>query len=64
LAYTDLYGQPQIHLVNQDGSDNRPLTPGLRPNWSQKGGFIAYDSCENKKCGILRINPDGGESCS
>ena len=60
LAYTDLYGQPQVYLVNQDGSDNHPLTPGLRPNWSLKGGFIAYDSCENNRCGIFRINPDGG----
>jgi len=60
LAYTDLYGQPQVYLVNQDGSDNHPLTPGLRPNWSLEGGFIAYDSCENNKCGIFRINPDGG----
>jgi Tol biopolymer transport system component len=32
----------------------------MRPNWSQKGGFIAYDTCENNKCGIFRINPDGG----
>jgi dipeptidyl aminopeptidase/acylaminoacyl peptidase len=60
LAYANLYGQPQIFIVNADGSDNHPVTPGLRPNWSLKGGFIAYDSCENNKCGIFRINPDGG----
>lgn len=60
LAYTDLYGQPQVFIVNQDGSNNHPLTPGLRPNWSLTGGFIAYDSCENNRCGIFRINPDGG----
>jgi dipeptidyl aminopeptidase/acylaminoacyl peptidase len=60
LAYANLYGQPQIYIVNADGSDNHPLTPGLRPNWSLKGGFIGYDSCENNKCGIFRINPDGG----
>lgn len=60
LAYADLTGQPQLYIVNADGSDNHPLTPGLRPNWSLKGGFIAYDTCENNKCGIFRINPDGG----
>jgi TolB protein len=60
LAYANLYGQPQIHIVNADGSNNQALTPGLRPNWSLKGGFIGYDSCENNKCGIFRINPDGG----
>jgi TolB protein len=60
LAYTDLYGQPQVYLVNVDGSNKQTLTPGLRPNWGLAGGFIAYDSCENNKCGIFRINPDGG----
>lgn len=60
LAYANLLGRPQLFIVNADGSDNHPLTPGLRPNWSLKGGFIAYDTCENNKCGIFRINPDGG----
>jgi Tol biopolymer transport system component len=60
LAYCNLLGQPQIYIVNADGTDNHALTPGLRPNWSQNGGFIAYDTCENNKCGIYRINPDGG----
>ncbi|MGD8489035.1 MAG: DUF5050 domain-containing protein [Anaerolineae bacterium] len=61
LAYANLYGQPWIRLTNADGADDHQLTPGLRPNWSQKGGFIAYDTCENNKCGIFRINPDGGD---
>ena len=60
LAYANLYGQPWIHIVDADGSNDRQLTLGLRPSWSQKGGFIAYDTCENNKCGIFRINPDGG----
>jgi hypothetical protein len=60
LAYCNLLGQAQLYIVNTDGSDNRPLTPGLRPSWSMQGGFIGYDSCENNKCGIFRINPDGG----
>lgn len=60
LAYANLYGQPWVHIANADGSGDRQLTPGLRPSWSQKGGFIAYDTCENNKCGIFRINPDGG----
>ena len=60
LAYANLFGRPEIFIVNADGSDNHPLTPGLRPNWSLKGGFIGYDTCENNKCGIFRINPDGG----
>jgi Tol biopolymer transport system component len=60
LAYCNLLGQPAVYIVNSDGSDNHQLTPGLRPNWSLQGGFIAYDSCENNKCGIFRINPGGG----
>jgi hypothetical protein len=60
LAYANLYGQPWIHIVNADGSGDRQLTPGLRPSWSLNGGFIGYDTCENNKCGIFRINPDGG----
>lgn len=60
LAYFAAAGQRWIYIINADGSDNRQLTPGLRPNWSLKGGFIAYDTCENNRCGIFRINPDGG----
>ena len=60
LAYANLQGRPQLFVVNADGTDNRPLTPGLRPNWSLNGGFIGYDTCENNKCGIFRINPDAG----
>jgi Tol biopolymer transport system component len=60
LAYANLYGQPAIHIVNSDGGGDRKLTPGLRPSWSLNGGCIAYDTCENNKCGIFRINPDGG----
>jgi TolB protein len=60
LAYCNLLGQPQIYIVNADGSDNHSVTPGLRPSWSLKGGFVGYDSCENNNCGIFRINPDGG----
>jgi Tol biopolymer transport system component len=60
LAYFVAAGQRWIYIVNADGSNNTQLTPGMRPNWSQKGGFIAYDTCENNKCGIFRINPDGG----
>jgi hypothetical protein len=60
LAYFVAAGQRWINIVNADGSNSTQLTPGMRPNWSQKGGFIAYDTCENNKCGIFRINPDGG----
>jgi dipeptidyl aminopeptidase/acylaminoacyl peptidase len=60
LAYFVAGGQRWVYVVNADGSDNHQLTPGMRPNWSLSGGFIAYDSCENNKCGIFRINPDGG----
>jgi dipeptidyl aminopeptidase/acylaminoacyl peptidase len=60
LAYCNLLGQAQLYIVNADGSENHSLTPGLRPSWSLQGGFIGYDSCENNKCGIFRINPDGG----
>jgi TolB protein len=61
LAYCNLLGQPQLNIVNADGSDNHSLTPGLRPSWSLVGGFIGYDTCENNECGIFRINPDGGD---
>jgi dipeptidyl aminopeptidase/acylaminoacyl peptidase len=60
LAYFVAAGQRWIYIVNVDGSDIHQLTPGMRPSWSLQGGFIAYDSCENNKCGIFRINPDGG----
>lgn len=60
LSYTELFGQAWVYIVNSDGSDNHRLTPGLRPNWSLQGGFIAYDTCENNRCGIFLINPDGG----
>ena len=60
LAYFVAAGQRWIHIVNADGSGDQQFTPGMRPNWSLKGGFIAYDTCENNKCGIFRINPDGG----
>lgn len=60
LAYCNLLGQAQLNIVNADGSNDHLLTPGLRPSWSLNGGFIGYDSCENNKCGIFRINPDGG----
>ncbi len=59
LAYFVADAQPWIHIVNADGTGDRQLTPGMRPNWSLKGGFIAYDTCEANKCGIFRINPDG-----
>jgi Tol biopolymer transport system component len=60
LAYFVAAGQRWIYIVNADGSGTQQLTPGLRPNWSLKGGYIAYDTCENNRCGIFRINPDGG----
>ena len=60
IAYSQLLGQPWIRLVNPDGSADQNLTQGYRPSWALKGGFIAYDTCEANKCGIFRINPDGG----
>jgi TolB protein len=60
LAYFVADRQPRIYIVNADGSEARQVTPGMRPFWSLQGGFIAYDTCENNKCGIFRINPDGG----
>jgi TolB protein len=59
LAYFVAAGTRWVNIVNADGSDNHQLTPGMRPYWSLNGGFIAYDTCENNKCGIFRINPDG-----
>lgn len=60
LAYFVAAGQRWIYLVNTDGSGVRQFTPGMRPYWGLQGGFIAYDTCENNKCGIFRINPGGG----
>jgi TolB protein len=60
IAYWNLLGQDWIHTVGVTGVGDRQLTPGMRPNWSLSGGFIAYDTCENNKCGIFRINTDGG----
>jgi len=59
LAYFVAAGQRWIYLVNADGSGVQQFTPGMRPHWSLQGGFIAYDTCENNRCGIFRINPDG-----
>jgi hypothetical protein len=60
IAYSQLLGQPWIRTVNPDGSGDQNLTQGYRPSWALNGGFIAYDTCEANKCGIFRINPDGG----
>jgi Tol biopolymer transport system component len=60
LAYFVADARPAIRIVNADGTGDFNLTPGMRPNWSLNGGFIAYDTCEENKCGIFRINPDGG----
>ena len=59
LAYFVAAGQRWIYLVNADGSGVQQFAPGMRPYWSLQGGFIAYDTCENNKCGVFRINPDG-----
>jgi len=60
LAYYLEQSVRQIHIVNVGSLDFETLTPGMRPSWSPKGDFIAYDSCDGTRCGLFRISPQGG----
>jgi Tol biopolymer transport system component len=59
LAYYIEENVRRVHIADVDSMDFAPLTPGMRPSWSPKGDFIAYDSCDGTKCGIFRISPQG-----
>jgi TolB protein len=48
-------GEPEIWLMNGDGTGQRRLTAGLSPAWSPDGSLIAFSGRE----GLSLIRPDG-----
>jgi TolB protein len=48
-------GEPEIWLMNGDGTGQRRLTAGLSPAWSPDGSLIAFSGME----GLSVIRPDG-----
>jgi TolB protein len=48
-------GEPEIWLMNGDGTGQRRLTAGLSPAWSPDGSLIAFSGTE----GLSVIRPDG-----
>ena len=61
LAYYLVLDPAQIHILQADGLGDSRLTPGFEPNWSPRGGFIAYHTCVGPSCGIFRIRPNGSD---
>ncbi|MBN1657218.1 MAG: PD40 domain-containing protein [Anaerolineae bacterium] len=59
LAYYMEGGDRSIYVVDVDSLEFGVLTPGMRPSWSPKNEFIAYDSCDGTECGLFRISPQG-----
>ena len=56
IAYrSERKGEPEIWIMNADGTDRRRLTDGLSPAWSPDGSLIAYSWIE----GLTVIRPDG-----
>ena len=48
-------GEPEIWVMNADGTDQRRLAAGLSPAWSPDGLFIAFAG----RAGLSVIRPDG-----
>jgi TolB protein len=48
-------GEPEIWLMNPDGTGQRRLTAGLSPAWSPDGSLIAFSGMK----GLSVIRPDG-----
>ena len=48
-------GEPEIWLMNADGTGQRRLTAGLSPAWSPDGNLIAFSGRQ----GLSLIRPDG-----
>jgi TolB protein len=56
IAYrSERSGEPEIWLMNRDGTDQRRLTAGLSPAWSPDGSLIAFSGTK----GLTVIRPDG-----
>jgi TolB protein len=48
-------GEPELWVMNADGTGQRRLTEGLSPAWSPDGSLIAF----SERAGLALIRPDG-----
>jgi Tol biopolymer transport system component len=56
IAYrSERSGEPEIWVMNADGTDQRRLAAGLSPAWSPDGSLIAFSG----RGGLSVIRPDG-----
>jgi len=63
----DMYHQTGVYVMNRDGSDARPLTPGLdRPvsavKWSSDGASLFVQFADEGRIRIARVGLDGDRS--
>ncbi len=52
-------GEPEIWIMNVDGTEQRRLTDGLSPAWSPDGSLIAFAGPSGSSGIITVIRPDG-----
>lgn len=52
-------GEPEIWLMDIDGTDQRRLTAGFSPAWSPDGSLIAFAGPAGSNGGLTLIRPDG-----
>jgi TolB protein len=52
-------GEPEIWIMNADGTQQRRLTDGLSPAWSPDGSLVAFAGPSGSSGIITVIRPDG-----